>query len=84
MTLSSKMGLHTFEANVCFFENSVGRVRVGGYYVIEDASTHKSNQYEAQLAIWRVAYPTYHFEWTPLLSIRNPHDNNLIIIKRLS
>ena len=77
-------GLHTFEANVCFFENSVDRVRVGGYYVIEDASTDKAGQYEAQLAAWRMAYPNYRFEWTPLLSARNPYDNNLVVIQRLA
>lgn len=29
-------GLHTFEANVCFFENSIHKLNTNGYYIIED------------------------------------------------
>ena len=29
-------GLHTFEANKCFFENSIHKVKRGGIYIIED------------------------------------------------
>ena len=29
-------GLHTYDANICFFENSIHKVKKGGLYVIED------------------------------------------------
>jgi len=77
-------GLHTIEANVCLFENSASHLRVGAYYIIEDAATSKSDQYAEQIAVWREKYPTYHFEWTPLLSARNQHDNNLVVIRRMA
>jgi len=77
-------GLHTFEANVCFFENSASRLRVGGYYVIEDAYGKAAGQYLEKIAAWRSVYPNYQFEWVPLLSARNPHDNNLVVIRRMA
>jgi hypothetical protein len=36
-------GLHTFEANTCFFENSYKYVRKCGYYVIEDIVLDQAN-----------------------------------------
>ena len=29
-------GLHTYEANVCFLENSIHKLKVNGYYIVED------------------------------------------------
>jgi hypothetical protein len=76
-------GLHTFEANVCFFEHSADRLRVGGYYIIEDALGTSKGRYLEKLIEWGTAYPNYQFEWVPLLSARNPFDNNLVVIRRL-
>ena len=29
-------GLHTFDGHVCFFENSIHKLKTNGYYIIED------------------------------------------------
>jgi SAM-dependent methyltransferase len=43
-------GLHTFDANVSFFEGSLHKVRKGGYYVIEDINRN-------DLPRWRELIP---------------------------
>lgn len=34
-------GLHCEKAQICFFENSINKLKVGGYYIIEDIHYHK-------------------------------------------
>jgi hypothetical protein len=46
-------GLHTFEANVCFFEHSIHKLAKGGVYVIEDINEESIPKFEAILPEWK-------------------------------
>jgi hypothetical protein len=74
-------GLHTFEANKCFFEHSFYKVKEGGLYVIEDVSVTQLATYEQQLSLWKKKFNiTYTILNLP--HNRNICDNCLILIKK--
>ncbi len=75
-------GLHEPNANVCFFENSIHKLKDGGVYVIEDIAYNTLPQWEVQLNIWRKQYSKYIFNIARLNSKVNDWDNNLIIIQK--
>lgn len=76
-------GLHTFEANVSFLENSLRKVRPGGFYLIEDVKAD-------DLPLWRDAlrtkYMADHSDFSfYLVAIPwrfNAFDNNLVLAHR--
>jgi hypothetical protein len=73
-------GLHTFEANKCFFENSFHKVNSGGIYVIEDVSVSQLDRYEKELMSWKNKFNITYI----ILNLphnRNIYDNCLILIK---
>ena len=74
-------GLHAFNANVCFFENSIHKLNVGGYYIIEDIAPCYIANFEDILPKWRSIYPDLTFTLLMLPSM-NSGDNNLVVIKR--
>jgi SAM-dependent methyltransferase len=74
-------GLHTFDANVCFFENSIHKLKRGGFYIIEDILNSTFIQWSEKLKIWKVAYPELEFQLVQISSNVNKHDNNLMIIR---
>lgn len=74
-------GLHTFEANKCFFENSIHKVKEGGVYIIEDVSVSQLGMYNKQLLLWKSQFNmTYTILNLP--HNRNNYDNCLILIKK--
>ncbi len=76
-------GLHTFEANVCFFENSIHKLKKNGYYIIEDIYID-STPYENKIIEWKNKFPHLTFE---ILKITPPTingsrtANNLVVIR---
>jgi hypothetical protein len=74
-------GLHTFSANVCFFENSIHKLNKNGYYIIEDI-----NHSEKQLFLnkikdeWELKYSDCLYNFISIPSTTNYCDNNLLII----
>jgi hypothetical protein len=74
-------GLHEFEANVCFFENSVHKLKRGGYFIIEDIITNTLNLWEEKIKEWEVIYPEYSFKLITLPCSINDFDNNLLVIE---
>jgi hypothetical protein len=74
-------GLHTFEANVCFFENSVHKIKPGGLYIIEDVIVHKLHLYQAKIEEWKSIYPGLSFRIKIIPNECNDFDNCLIIIQ---
>jgi hypothetical protein len=66
-------GLHAFSANICFFENSIHKLRGGGYYIIEDIEVKEIPLFNAKLSEYRNTYPTLIFEILTL-----PHQTNNI------
>jgi hypothetical protein len=74
-------GLHTFSANVCFFENSIHKLKKGGFYIIEDIHTSDFSSFNSKIVEWEIKYPSLKFTLVKIPSSRNTIDNNLLIIK---
>jgi hypothetical protein len=74
-------GLHTFTANVCFFENSIHKLNSGGYYIIEDITTTDIPIFNTKIKEWEEKYPNLTFKLVQLYNNRNSHDNNLLVIQ---
>lgn len=77
-------GLHTYEANVCFFENSVHKLADGGIYVIEDILNTDIPKFQVKLEQWRHQHPDLSFNMMRIPSTVNSVDNNLLIVKKRS
>ena len=74
-------GLHTYEANVCFFENSIHKVRKGGLYIIEDIHTTYLSQFQDQIGVWTQTYPGLTFDLVRLPSFVNRVDNTVLVVQ---
>jgi SAM-dependent methyltransferase len=72
-------GLHTFDANVCFFENSIHKLKPNGIYIIEDIETDKLELWSGQIKEWSKKYDKLVFKLVEFPSHLNSHDNNLLI-----
>jgi hypothetical protein len=82
-------GLHTFEANIMFFENSIHRLNKGGIYIVEDIDCKPYNNglfhFKQKLPELKIKYPDLTFQ---LLEIPCPgkktrsSDNTLLIVKK--
>ncbi|MDW3210412.1 MAG: hypothetical protein R8N23_11120 [Reichenbachiella sp.] len=76
-------GLHTFEANVCLFENSIGKLAKGGCYIVEDVTL-------VDLAKWEQKIQDDYIEKFPDLTflaieipnrpLRDIQDNNVVVV----
>jgi len=77
-------GLHTYEANVCFFENSIYKLANGGIFIIEDIITKDIQKFESKIILWRKLYPELSFDLMCIPSKVNNYDNNLLIIRKPS
>lgn len=75
-------GLHTYEANVCFFENSIHKLAINGTYVIEDIMNKDIPRFEPKIDEWKIKYPDFTFSLVRLQSEVNPVDNNLLVVKK--
>ena len=75
-------GLHTFEANVCFFEHSIHKVKPNGYYIIEDILFSEMKLFFEKIEEWKTRFPSFSFEMIAIPSKRNPYDNNLLVIRK--
>jgi len=75
-------GLHTFSANVCFFENSIHKLKKGGYFIIEDVYTSNELVFQRKFAEWERIYTDCTFTFVKLPSTRNYVDNNLVAIHK--
>jgi SAM-dependent methyltransferase len=76
-------GLHTFEANVSFLENSVRYLRPGGFYVIEDIIRPALDQWKDYLQGPQAPDSSmFDAALVQLPNPRNTFDNNLLIFRR--
>jgi trans-aconitate methyltransferase len=73
-------GLHTFPANVCFFENSIHKLRKGGCYIIEDVFTKDIPKFTEKVQEWKNKYPRLLFNIISIPSHVNKEDNNLVCV----
>lgn len=76
-------GLHTFQANKIFFENSIHMLKSGGVYIIEDIVISQSTSYLAQIDEWKVRYPDLIFSLIQIPNAYNRHDNCIMLINKL-
>lgn len=76
-------GLHTFEANVTFFENSIHKLSPNGIFIIEDIVNENIPRFRTIIEKWVRKYPSHIFE-LKILSGGNPWDNNMLVVKPIS
>lgn len=74
-------GLHEFKANVCFFENSIFKLKRGGYYIIEDIIKNTIDLWKEKIEEWKIIYPELRFDLVTLPSLVNNWDNILLIVR---
>jgi len=76
-------GMHTFEASTCFLEASLGHLRGGGFYIIEDIPYDTIGRWHERIeTVYAEGYPSYQFVFVALPNPANTLDNNLLIIHR--
>jgi Rps23 Pro-64 3,4-dihydroxylase Tpa1-like proline 4-hydroxylase len=76
-------GLHTFQANKCFLENSIHKLNSDGYYIVEDILESEISLFENQLQIWRDMYPGCTFTLVKIPLKNNTYDdNNLLVVHK--
>lgn len=73
-------GLHTFEANVCFFENSIHKLNTNGYYIIEDVLKEEEPFFLEKIKEWQLTYPDCEFTMLTIPSTKNIFDNALVVV----
>lgn len=73
-------GLHKFEANVCFFENSIHKLKPEGYFIIEDIIYHEEPLFIDKIKEWDVKYKDCLFNLLRIPSTVNHNDNTLLVI----
>jgi hypothetical protein len=73
-------GLHTFDANICFLENSLHKVKKGGFYVIEDIVVTEIQKYLNYFESSSLEFDEY--QLIDLYNEGNKQDNVLMIIKK--
>lgn len=76
-------GLHTFDANVCFFENSIHRLNKEGYFIIEDIQGCYLDKMKEKCKKWNAQYLEIQAE---VLEIKNPvndYDNNIVLVQKI-
>ena len=74
-------GLHEFHANVCFFENSIHKLKPNGYFIIEDIITPGgSNAFKEKIKQWEKKYTDCLFKLLIIPSACNNDDNCLLVV----
>lgn len=73
-------GLHTFDANVLFFENSYHKLKKDGIYIIEDINNDEIPNWINIFKEYETKFPQFKFELINLYCDYNHTDNNLIKI----
>jgi SAM-dependent methyltransferase len=73
-------GLHTFHANVCFFENSIHKLKTNGYFIIEDILIHEEQLFVNKMKEWELQYTDCVFTLLKVPSTCNVCDNTLLVV----
>jgi len=73
-------GLHKFHANVCFFENSIHKLKPNGYFIIEDICNHDEHLFKNKIKEWESQYKDCIFTLLKIPSSSNNLDNNLLVV----
>jgi hypothetical protein len=74
-------GLHTFNANVCFFENSIHKIKQNGFFIIEDIIHYEEHLFINKIKEWESQYKGYLFTLLKIpCQTNNNHDNTLLVV----
>jgi len=73
-------GLHTFDANVIFFENSYHKLKYNGIFIIEDINSDEIPNWLNKFEEYETKFQQFNFEIIQLECDYNKFDNNLIKI----
>ena len=73
-------GLHTYEANIHFLENSIHKVKDEGFYIIEDVQVAEIDRYEKYFENCKLKFTEHQI--LQLHNEGNNYDNVLILIKK--
>ena len=65
---------------MCFFENSIHKLKPGGYYIIEDIQQIQKYLFQTAIEGWKNEYPHLTFEIVDIPSSKNNIDNVLLVI----
>uniref|UniRef100_A0A6C0I4V9 Methyltransferase n=1 Tax=viral metagenome TaxID=1070528 RepID=A0A6C0I4V9_9ZZZZ len=76
-------GLHSFDANVCFFENTIHKLQVNGYFIIEDIKKEEKQLFINKIKDWELQYSDCLFTLLSIPSLINHYDNSLLIVLRI-
>jgi SAM-dependent methyltransferase len=77
-------GLHTFNANVCFFENSIHKLKPNGHYIIEDINYIDKYLFMNKIREWESIYRDCVFTLLQIPSSCNNTDNTLLIVYKMA
>lgn len=72
-------GLHEVYANVCFFENSIHKLKPNGYFIIEDIKNKDLSNFNLKIKEWESQYKNCSFTLLKIPSA-NTSDNNLLVV----
>jgi hypothetical protein len=75
-------GLHEFDANITFFENSLHKLKVNGYFIVEDLKSEAVSMMKKYIPEAEIKYNNFEFSLIELYLHNNDNDNNLLIIRR--
>jgi SAM-dependent methyltransferase len=73
-------GLHTFNANICFFENSIHKLKPNGYFIIEDILNTEEYLFINKIKEWETQYKNCLFTLLKIPSNCNIYDNTLLVV----
>lgn len=76
-------GLHNFDANLIFLENSLFKVKKGGFYICEDLIDETIIRFEKILPNLSNHFSDCSFEIKKLNHPKNNLDNNLLVVKKI-
>jgi len=77
-------GLHTFSANVTFFENSIHKLKPNGYFIIEDILHNEEHLFLDKIEEWKLRFADCSFKLLKIPSISNYYDNTLVVVHKHS
>ena len=77
-------GLHEFSANICFFENSIHKLKSGGYYIIEDIQNNEKDLFFDVIKKLESEYPNCLFKFLSIPSYVNSNDNSIVVVYKKS
>jgi len=72
-------GCHTFDANMCFFENSIHKLNDGGYFVIEDIHISEIDKYKNKISDLEFSYPYLEMTFINIHTKNNVEDNSILL-----